>query len=162
MDVDGLSTWVCVLWFYWIVSTIDLCNRSSFSHSIALFAFLGSLLFFSYYISCGNINIHHIHIYNDYLCLSNRLNLYYYHLFPMKHVLHLNKLVIICHFMSIQTIDVACIWRCLMWFFTWLCCLYGCHHGLFFLLSTCFHIMIRHPTICAMFINLPCITMCFR
>ncbi len=44
-------------------------------------------MFFSYFTSCGNINIHHIHICNDYMCLNNKLNLYYYHIFPMKHFL---------------------------------------------------------------------------
>ncbi len=43
MDVDGPSIWVCVLWIYWIVSTIDCFNHSSFSHSTTLFAFLSSL-----------------------------------------------------------------------------------------------------------------------
>jgi hypothetical protein len=80
----------------------------------------------------------------------------------MKHLLHLNKLWIICHFMSIQTIDVACIWRCLMWFLIWLCCLYGCHCGLFFLLFAFLHIVIHHPTICVIFVSLPYITMCFH
>jgi hypothetical protein len=89
------------------------------------------------------------------------LNLYYYHKFPIKHFLHLNKLWTIYHFMSIQTIDVACIWKCLLWFLTWLCYLCGCHYGLHLLLSTCFQIVVRHPTICVMFVNLPYITMCF-
>jgi hypothetical protein len=64
--------------------------------------------------------------------------------------------------MSIQTIDVACIWKNLLWFLTWLWCLYGCHHGLFFFLFACFHIVIRYPIVCAMFVNLPCIIMCFH
>jgi hypothetical protein len=63
--------------------------------------------------------------------------------------------------MSIQTTYVTCIWRCLLWFLTWLCCFYGCHGGLLFLLSTCLHIVICHSTICAMFVNLPCINVCF-
>jgi hypothetical protein len=37
------------------------------------------------------------------------LNLCYCHRFPMKHFLHFSKLCIICHSMSIQTIDVTCI-----------------------------------------------------
>jgi hypothetical protein len=110
-------------------------------------------LFFSYFTSCGNINIHHIHICSDCLCLSNKLNLYYYHIFPMKHLIHLSKLSTIYHFMSIQTTNVVCIWRCLLWFFTWLCCFYGCHHGMLFLLSACLHIMIHHPIVCAMFVK---------
>ncbi len=32
-------------------------------------------LFFNYFTSCGNINIHHIHIRNECLCFSKRLNL---------------------------------------------------------------------------------------
>jgi hypothetical protein len=36
------------------------------------------------------------------------LNFCYYHIFPMKHFLHLNKIWTIFHFMCIQTIDVAC------------------------------------------------------
>jgi hypothetical protein len=55
---------------------------------------------------------------NDYLCLSNRLNLYYCHKLPMKHFLHLSKLWKIYHFMSIQNIDLTCIWRCVLCFFT--------------------------------------------
>jgi hypothetical protein len=65
-------------------------------------------MFFNYFTSCGNINIHHIHICNDCLCL-NKSNFYYCHRFPMKHLLHFNKLWIIYHFMSIQTTNVACI-----------------------------------------------------
>jgi hypothetical protein len=61
-----------------------------------------------------------------------------------------------------QTIDVACIWRCFLWFLTWLCGFSGCHCGLLFLLFTCLHIVIHHPIICAMFINLPYITLCFH
>ncbi len=118
-------------------------------------------MFFSYFTSCGSINIHHIHIHNDYLCLSNKLNLCYYHRFPMKHFLHLNKLWTSSHFMSIQTTDVTCIWRCLLCFLTWLCHLCGCHRGLPFLLSTCLHIMICHPTNCAMFVSFPCLLRVF-
>jgi hypothetical protein len=121
-------------------------------------------VFFSYFISCGNININHIHIYNDCLYLNNMLYLYYCPKCPkcpMKHFLHFNKLWRICHFMSIQTTYVTCIWRCLLCFLTSLCCFYGRHHGLFFIFSTCLHIMICHPIICAMFINLPCILCVF-
>ncbi len=60
-------------------------------------------LFFSCLTSCCNINIHHIHIYSDCLCHNNRLNFYYCHKFPMKHLLHLNKLWTVYHFMSIQS-----------------------------------------------------------
>jgi hypothetical protein len=49
------------------------------------------------------------------------LNFYYYHRFSMKHLLHFRKLWTICHFISIQTTNVACVWRCLLWFLTWLC-----------------------------------------
>jgi hypothetical protein len=115
-------------------------------------------MFFNYFTSCGNINIHHIHIHNDCLCLSNRLNLYYCHRFPMKQFLHFNKLRTIYHFMSIQTTYVTCIWRCLLCFLTWLCCFYGCHHDFFNLFFACFHIVICHPT---MFVSLPYITLCF-
>jgi hypothetical protein len=118
-------------------------------------------VFFSYLTSCCNINIHHIHIYNDYLCLSNKLNVNYCHKFPMKHLLHVSKLWTVCHSMSIQTIDVACIRRCLLQFLTMLCCFYGCHYGLFFLLYTCLHIMISHSTICAILVSIPYITLCF-
>jgi hypothetical protein len=90
------------------------------------------------------------------------LNLCYCHNFPMKHLLHLSKLWVICHFMSIQTINVACIWRCLLWFLTWLCGLCSCHRGMFFLFSACFHIIIHHPTICAIFVSFPCIILCFQ
>ncbi len=118
-------------------------------------------MFFSYFISCGNINIHHIYIRNDYLCLNNKLNLYYCHRFRMKHFLHLNKLWTICHFMSIQTTNVTCNEDVLCVFLTWLCHLFGCHHGRFFLIYTCLHIVICHPTICAMFVSLPYIILCF-
>ncbi len=43
MGVDGPFVWVCVFWIYWIVSTNDYFNRSSFSQSATLFAFLGFL-----------------------------------------------------------------------------------------------------------------------
>ncbi len=119
-------------------------------------------MFFSYFTSCGNINIHHIHICSDCLCFNNQLNLCYYHKFPMKHLLHFSKLWTIYHFMSIQTTNVACIWRLLMWFLAWLCYLCGCHCGMIFLLFACFHIVICHPIICAMFVSLPCITLCFH
>ncbi len=118
-------------------------------------------MFFSYFNFCSNINIHNIHICNHYLGPNNRLNLCYCHKFPMKHFLHLNKLWIIYHFMSIQTTDVTCIWRCLLCFFTWLCCFCGYHHGLLFLLLACLHIVICKPTICAIFVNLPYIILCF-
>ncbi len=62
------------------------------------------------------------------------MNFYYYHKFPMKHLLHFNKLWIICHFMSIQTKNVACVWKCLLWFLTLLWCLCVCHYGLFLLI----------------------------
>ncbi len=94
-------------------------------------------MFFSCFTYCGNINIHHIHIRNYYLCFYNRLKFYYCHKFPMKHFLHLNKLWTICHLMSIQTTNVICIWRCLLCFLIWLCFLCGCHRGLLFVLSTC-------------------------
>jgi len=118
-------------------------------------------LFFSYFPSFGNINIHHIHIRNDCLCLNNRLNLCYCHRFRMKHFLHFNKLWTIYHFMSIQTTNVTSIWRCFLCFLTWLHHLYGYHHGTLFLLSTCLHIVICHPIICAMFVGLPYNTLCF-
>ncbi len=75
-------------------------------------------MFFNYFTYHGNINIHHIHIHNECLCLNNKLNLYYYHKFPMKHFMHLNKLWTICHFMSIQTTNVTCIWKCILCFLT--------------------------------------------
>ncbi len=64
-------------------------------------------LFFSYFTSCGDINIHHIHICNDYLCLNNNLNLCYWHKFPMKHFMHFNKFWTIYHFMSIETTNLC-------------------------------------------------------
>jgi hypothetical protein len=42
-----------------------------------------------------------------------------------------------------------------------LCGLYGFHCNMLFILFTCFHIMFHHLTICAMFVNLPYITLCF-
>ncbi len=98
-------------WLLWPFFFLPINNIFCFSW-LSIFEHL----FFSYFISCGKINIHHIHICNDYLCLSNMLNLYYCQKFPMKHLLHLNKLWIICHFMSIQTTNVVCIWRCLLLF----------------------------------------------
>ncbi len=117
--------------------------------------------FFNYVTSCGNINIHHIHICNECLCFNNWLILCYYQNFPMKHFLHLSNLWTICHFRSIQTRDVACIWRCLLWFLAWLCCFYDCHRVLSFFFLACFHIMVHHPTIYAMFVRLSYIIMCF-
>jgi hypothetical protein len=119
-------------------------------------------LLFSYFIFCGNINIHHIYICNDCLCISNKLNYLITIDFPWNiFCISINKLWTICHFMSIQTTYVACIWRCLLWFMTWLCYLYGYHYGLFFLLLACLHIVVNHPRICAMFVSFPCITLCF-
>ncbi len=110
--------WLLQLFFFLLVSNII------FFPSVSILEHM----FFNYFTSCGNI-----HIYNDYLCLSNRLNLYYCHRCPMKHLLHLSEIWTIYHFMSIQTIDVACIRRCLLWCLTW-CYLYGCHYGpLFFM-----------------------------
>ncbi len=136
---------------------LPICNNFYF-----FWFFILEHLFFSYFTSYGNINIHHIHICSDCLGLNNMLNLCYYHRSPMNHLLHFNKLWTIYHFMSIQTIDVACTWRCLLCFLIWLCCFCGCHYSLLFLISRCFHIVIRHSTICAIFFNLPYITMCFR
>jgi hypothetical protein len=123
--------------------------------------FIFEHLFLSYFTSYGNINIHHIHIRNDILCLNNRLNFYYCHEFPLEHFLHLNKLWTIYHFTAIQATNVTCIWRCLLCFLTWLCYFCGRHRGLFFLLPACFHIVIYHHTIYAMFVSLPCIILCF-
>jgi hypothetical protein len=58
--------------------------------------------------------------------------------------------------MSIQTTDVACIWKYLLWFLIWLCCLYGCHCGLLFLFA-CLHIVIHHSIICVIFFVLICV-----
>jgi hypothetical protein len=93
------------------------------------------------------------------LCF-NKLNFCYCYRFPMKHLLHFNKLWTFYHFMSIQTTNVACIWRCILWFFILLCCFYDCHYGLL-LFSSCFDIVISHSTICAIFVNLSYITLCF-
>jgi hypothetical protein len=118
-------------------------------------------MFFNCLTSCCNINIHHIHICSDCLCLNNRLNFCYCHRFPMKHLLHLSKLWIVYHFMSIQTTDVAYLWRFFLWFLIWLCYLCGCHYGLFLLLFSCLHIVINHSTICVILINLSCIILGF-
>jgi hypothetical protein len=48
------------------------------------------------------------------------LNFWYCHRFPMKHLLHFNKLWTICHFISMQTTYVACIWR--FFYSFWLGC----------------------------------------
>jgi hypothetical protein len=118
-------------------------------------------LFFSCFSSSCNINIHHILNYGDYLCLNNRLNLYYCHKFPMKQLLDCNKLWTVCHFMSIQTIDVIHIQRCFLWFLFRLGYFCSYHYSLLFLLSTCFHIVINHSIICAKLVNLPYITLRF-
>jgi len=110
-------------------------------------------IFTSTMIVCVSCSLgEYIYIHNDCLCFSNKLNCCYYHRFPMKHFLHFSKLWTICHFMSIQTIDVTCIRKCFLCFLTWLCRLYSCHCGLLFLLFTCLHIVICHPTICSMFV----------
>ncbi len=123
----GLCFWIC-----WIISTIAFFNRSSFSQSVTFFAFPGFLSMNTYssvvlllVVTLTSTTFTFVMI----ICLNNRLNFCYHHKFPLKHLLHLSKLWTICHFMSIQTIDVACIWRCLLWFLTWLCCLYRCHRG---------------------------------
>ncbi len=124
--------------------------------SIFCFLWLSILehMFFICLTSCYNIYIHHIHVCSDCWYLNNRLN--FCHIFPMKQFLHLNKLWTICHFMSIQTTYVACIWRCLLWFLTRLCCQCG-----LFLFYACIHISINHSIICAILVSFPCITLCF-
>ncbi len=128
-------------------------------NNILCFPWLSILehMFLNCLISCCNINIHHIHIYTDCFYLSNRLNFCYCHRFSMKHLLHLNKLWTVYHFMSIQTTNVACIWRCLLWFLTLLCYLCGYHYGLFLFLFTRLHIVNIHSTICSILVSLPCI-----
>jgi hypothetical protein len=106
-------------------------------------------LFFNCLISFCNINIHHTHICNDYLCPSNRLNIYYCHKFPMKHLLHLNK--ILCPFkphMWHAYEDVFCD------LFIYLCYLYGYHYDML-IFFTCFHIVISHSIICVIFVSIP-------
>jgi hypothetical protein len=49
--------------------------------------------------------------------------------------------------------DVLCVF--------WLGCVVSMVATMVFLLSTCLHIVICHPTICIMFINLPYTTLCF-
>jgi hypothetical protein len=116
-------------------------------------------MFFNYFTSCGNINIPCIHIHNDCLCLSNRLNLYYCHIFPMKRFLHLNKLWTIYHFMSIQTTDVTMHMKMSFMFFDlvvlplWLPLWF--FFFFFYMSPHC------HPTICAMLVSLPYVTLCF-
>jgi hypothetical protein len=95
------------------------------------------------------------------LCLSNKLNFYYYYRFLMKHLLHFNELWTIYHFMSIQTTDVACIWRCLLWFLIQFCYLCGYHCGLLLIFAR-LHIMINCSIICVLLVNLPCFILCFR
>jgi hypothetical protein len=75
----------------------------------------------------------------------------------MKHLLHLNKLWTIYHFMFIETIDVACIWQCLMCFLTPLCYFYGYHYGLFFLLSACLHMFPQFVQYLLIFLVLLCV-----
>ncbi len=79
--LNCLHHWLHQPFFFLLVSS---------THCFPWF-FILEHLFFSC-LTCCNINIHHIHICNDYLYLSNRLNLYYYHKFPMKHLLHFIKL----------------------------------------------------------------------
>ncbi len=110
--------WMALMSRFVFFESIQLSRPLTFSivfflpiNNILCFSWLSILehLFFSYFTSCNNINTHHISICSDCLCFSNRFNFYYCHRFPMKHFLHLNKLWTICHFMSIQTINVACI-----------------------------------------------------
>jgi len=140
MDVDGPSIWVSILnlfnyLLHWLLqpSFFLLVNNTPYFPWL----FILEHLFFSCLTSCCNNNIHHIHIYSDCLYLNSKLNFYYYHRFLMKHVPHLCKLWAIYHFTSIQTTDVACIWRCLMWFLTLLCYLCGYHYSIL-LLFACF------------------------
>jgi hypothetical protein len=79
----------------------------------------------------------------------------------MKHLLHFNKLWIIYHLMSIQTIDVIGIQRCLLWFLIRLGCSCSYHYSLLFLISTHLYMVIHHSTICAIFFSFPYIILCF-
>ncbi len=56
-------------WFFQLFLFLLITNIICF-HWLSIFEHL----FFSCYTSCCNINIHHIHICNDCLCLNNRLN----------------------------------------------------------------------------------------
>ncbi len=97
--------WLLQFFFFFLVS----------STLYFLWLFILEHMFFNCLTYCYNINIHHIHICSDCLYFNNRLNFCYYYRFPVKH-LHLSKLWTIYHFMSIQTTNVVCIWRCLLWF----------------------------------------------
>jgi hypothetical protein len=78
------------------------------------------------------------------------------HKFPMKHLLHLSKLWIVCHFMSIQTRYVACIWRCFKWFLIMLCCIVVC--SFFFLrVSMLWLIIPQFVQYLLVFLVLPCV-----
>jgi hypothetical protein len=79
-------------WFFQLLLFLLINNTFCFPWFLIL-----EHLFFTYFTSCGNIKIHHIHICSDCLCFSNKLNLCYCHKFPMKHLLHFSKLWIIYH-----------------------------------------------------------------
>ncbi len=110
-----------ILPWMWMALMSRFVSSKSIELSLQLFFFLlVNIIYFPWFFilkhmflccitSCYNINIQHIHICSDCLCLGNRLKLYYYHRFPMKRLLHLNKLWTVCHFMSIQTTNVTSI-----------------------------------------------------
>jgi len=133
-------------------------------NNILCFPWLSILehLFFSCFTSCCNINIHHIHICSAYLCLNNRLNLYYCDIFPWNIfciLVNFRQSIILCPFkphVRHAYEDVLCGF--------WL----GCVTSLvaivvyFLFFFACLHIVIHHPTIYAMFVSLPCLTLCFH
>ncbi len=136
MDVDGPLFGLSILnllnyFHHWFLQPL------SFSQLKTLFVFLGSLSlthFFSYFNFCGNINIDHIHIWNDCLCQQQVEPLL------QPHIWHAYEDVL-CGFWFGCVASMVVVMVC-------------------FFFSTCFHIVIHHP--CVIFVNFPCIIMCFH
>jgi hypothetical protein len=116
-------------------------------------------LFFNCFTSCGNITFTTFTYVMNVCVSTTSWTFITIKGFPWNKFYNLTNFGLY-HFMSIQTTNVACIWRCLLWFLTWLCYVYDYHHGLL-LFSACFHIVVCHPIICATFISIFYITFCF-
>jgi len=118
-------------------------------------------LFFNYFTSCCNINIHHIHIWSNSLCHSNNWTSATITDFPWN---------IFCISWNFGQFVILCPFKPKMWqayenilcnfWLSWATSI-ATIVVYFFFLKTCLHIVISHSVICAKLINLPCISLCF-
>ncbi len=126
-----------------------------YSSFVPWFFLLENLFFFCDSSPCTKININDIHICSDCLDISYGFPFRVWCILPLKHFLHLCKLRIVCHLMSIQTIDAASIWTILLTFLRLISSFCYYYNGLLLLLDfTHLHIVVVSPIVCTMFISL--------